>query len=253
MQAAETWFERREFGDGVSLLWEPYVHAFFRCNIWLVRGRERDLLIDSGMGLRALRPELGLTLGKPVIAAATHAHVDHIGGLHEFTDRRAHHAEAAAYVDMPDDVTVANLFREIEEPVSALPAAGWTIEAYRLAPAPIAQVLDSGDLIDLGDRRLNVLHLPGHSPGCVGFFDEMHGLLFSGDALYDGELLDGLPHSNIGDYAETMERLLDLPIRLGHGGHGPSFDEARKRVLIAEYLAGKRVQGCPGRQEDRGC
>jgi glyoxylase-like metal-dependent hydrolase (beta-lactamase superfamily II) len=246
MRVAETWFERREVGDGVSLFWEPHVHPFFRCNIWLVRGRERDLLIDSGMGLRALTPALGLTLGKPVIAVATHAHVDHIGSLHEFADRRGHAAEAAAYDDMPDDVTLADLFREIEGPVTALPGDGWAARDYRLTPAPLSHALDGGEVIDLGDRRLRVLHLPGHSPGCVGFFDEARGVLFSGDALYDGELLDDLRHSHVGDYAKTMARLLELPIAIGHGGHGPSFDEARKRALIEEYLAGKRRQGCPG-------
>jgi glyoxylase-like metal-dependent hydrolase (beta-lactamase superfamily II) len=246
MEVAETWFERREAGDGVSLLWEPHVHPFFRCNIWLVRGRDRDLLIDSGMGLRALRPALGLTPGKPVIAAATHAHVDHIGSLHEFEDRRGHAAEAEAYDDMPDDVTLADLFRAVERPVGALPRAGWTAETYHLAPAPLSARLDAGEVIDLGDRRLRVLHLPGHSPGCVGFLDEARGVLFSGDALYDGELLDDLRHSRVEDYAETMAWLRDLPIRVGHGGHGPSFDAARMRVLIEQYLAGKRRQGCPG-------
>ena len=80
----------------------------------------------------------------------------------------------------------------------------------------------------------------------VGLFDEAGGVLFSGDALYDGELLDDLPHSNVAHYAQTMERLRDLDIRIGHGGHGPSFDNARKAVLIEDYLAGKRIQGCPG-------
>lgn len=246
MRVAEHWFESREIGDGVTLFREPHVHPFFQCNIWLVRGRDRDLLIDSGMGLRPLSPALGLTPGKPVIAVATHAHVDHIGALHEFADRRAHRAEAAAYDDMPDDVTVADLYRAWPEPVSALPSAGWTVESYALTPAPLSQVMERDDVIDLGDRRFRVLHLPGHSPGCVGFFDELRGVLFSGDALYDGELLDDLRHSNVDDYAETMAQLIALPIRIGHGGHGPSFDEARKGVLIAEYLAGKRVQGCPG-------
>jgi glyoxylase-like metal-dependent hydrolase (beta-lactamase superfamily II) len=245
MRVAEHWFERRAVGDGVDLIWEPYIHPFFRCNIWLVRGRDADLLIDSGMGLRALAPALGLTPGKPVIALATHAHVDHIGSLHEFQDRRAHAAEAGAYDDMPDDVTVADMFRAQPDPVSALPAAGWTVEAYRLTPAPLSRVMAGGETIDLGDRVFRVLHLPGHSPGCVGVFEDARGLLFSGDALYDGELLDDLRHSSVAAYAETMARLLELPIRTGHGGHGPSFDEARKRVLIDEYLAGKRLQGCP--------
>ena len=43
----------------------------------------------------------------------------------------------------------------------------------------------------------------------------------------------------------TMERLRELDIRIGHGGHCASFDRARKDVLVEEYLAGRRRQGCP--------
>ncbi len=246
MITASEWFEHRAMDDGVDLFKEPHVHGFFRCNIWLVRGRDRDLLIDSGMGLRALRPALGLTPGKPIIAVATHAHVDHIGSLHEFTDRRAHRAEAQAYEEMPDDVTLASMFRELDAPVTALPHIHWTAADYSLAPAPISVTLDADDVIDLGDWRFRVLHLPGHSPGCIGFFDEARGVLFSGDALYDGQLLDDLAHSHVADYAQTMEQLRNLDIHIGHGGHGPSFDNSRKTVLIEDYLAGLRIQGCPG-------
>lgn len=246
MKVAERWFERRELGGGISLIREPAVHGFFRCNIWLVTGSDRDLVIDFGMGLADLRPALALTPGKPVVAVATHAHVDHIGSLHEFDDRRAHRAEADAYASMPDDVTLAPLFRELAEPVTALPHAGWSASAYRLVPAPIGAPLDAGDVIDLGDRRFELLHLPGHSPGCIGLFDAADGVLFTGDALYDGPLIDDFPHSNAASYAATMAQLRALDIRVGHGGHGPSFDNARKNQLVEEYLAGKRVQGCPG-------
>jgi len=239
------WFERTEFGEGVSLITEPHVHPWFRCNIWLVRGCDRDLLIDSGMGLRTLKPVLALAPGRPLIAVATHAHVDHIGSLHEFDDRRAHSAEAEAYADMPDEVTVANLFREEAQPVTALPHTGWTPQGYRLTPAPIHYMLEAGDVVDLGDRTFRLIHLPGHSPGSIGLFDEAAGVLFSGDALYDGELLDELPHSNVASYVGTMAVLRDLDINVGHGGHGPSFDNARKLTLIEDYLAGKRAQGCP--------
>ena len=102
-----------------------------------------------------------------------------------------------------------------------------------------------GDRIDLGGRSLTVLHLPGHSPGSVGFFDERNGILFSGDALYDGELIDDFPRSDVEHYQATMLRLAALPIGVGHGGHGPSFDEVRKNRLVREYLEGRRVQGCP--------
>ncbi len=44
------WFSRKKIDHDMTLLWEPHVVAFARCNIWHIRGRDRDLLIDSGMG-----------------------------------------------------------------------------------------------------------------------------------------------------------------------------------------------------------
>lgn len=189
---------------------------------------------------------LDLTPDKPVIAVATHAHVDHIGSLHEFEDRRAHVAEAVAYATMPDAVTLADHFRAQPEPVSAPPHAGWSPADFRLEPAPLRATLEADDVIDLGDWRFRLLHLPGHSPDSIGLFDEARGIVFTGDALYDGQLLDDLPHSNVRHYVQTMALLGSLSIKMGHGGHGPSFSNERKITLVEEYLAGKRVQGCPG-------
>ena len=44
------WYETIRIGDGVTLIHEPWIKPFFRCNIWHVRGRDRDLLFDSGLG-----------------------------------------------------------------------------------------------------------------------------------------------------------------------------------------------------------
>lgn len=48
---AEQWFRRETFPDGVTLLSETYVDPFARCNVWHVRGRRRDLVIDTGLGV----------------------------------------------------------------------------------------------------------------------------------------------------------------------------------------------------------
>jgi len=93
-------------------------------------------------------------------------------------------------------------------------------------------------VIDLGDRRLAVLHLPGHTPGEIGLWEEATGLLFSGDCVYEsGILLDELPESNVADYVKSMRRLRDLPVRIVHGGHDDSFGRGRLLELIDEYVA----------------
>ena len=91
-------------------------------------------------------------------------------------------------------------------------------------------------MVDLGDRQFRVLHLPGHSPDSIALFDEADGLFFSGDAIYDDMLIDGLPDSDRAAYRRTMQRLLDLPIRIGHGGHGPDFSGPRMIEIATDYL-----------------
>lgn len=230
------WFGKRTLEEGLELITEPYVDAYFSANMFLLRGRDADLLVDTGMGILPLKPVLDLTPGKPVIAVATHIHLDHVGALFEFEERAGPVWSAAHFATMPDDKTYAHEYRALSEPVTRLPYEDWRVEAYRLKPAPLTRLLAEGDRIDLGDRAFTVLHLPGHAPDQIGLFDEKDGLFFSGDAIYDDTLLDTMPDSDPAIYRETMKRIMNLPIRLGLGGHGPGFDRARMVEIARGYL-----------------
>jgi glyoxylase-like metal-dependent hydrolase (beta-lactamase superfamily II) len=218
------------------MLTEPFVNPYMRANIWRLRGRDADLLIDTGMGLAPLAPEIDTQPGKPLIVVATHIHLDHVGSLHEFALRFGPATSADDFATMPDRVTYADEFRHLDAAVTELPEPGWKATDYNIKPAPLTRRLDEGDMVDLGDRRFTVLHLPGHSPDSIALLDEKDGILFSGDAIYDDTLLDDMPDSDRAAYRRTMERLLSLPIRIGHGGHGPSFDQKRMRAIARDYL-----------------
>lgn len=105
----------------------------------------------------------------------------------------------------------------------------------------MTRTLTDGDRIDLGGRTLTVLHLPGHTPGCLALLEERTGTLYSGDIVYDGQLIDDLPDSDRAAYRRTMQLLADLDVTTVHLGHGPSFDRARLRELAAAYL---RLSDC---------
>ena len=98
---AHRWFDRATIDDGITLLWEPHVIPLMRCNIWHVQGRDRDLVIDTGMGVMSLTEEMSDLLDKPVTAVATHGHDDHIGGHHEFSDVVVHTHEAHLLLSAP--------------------------------------------------------------------------------------------------------------------------------------------------------
>ena len=106
-----------------------------------------------------------------------------------------------------------------------------------VTPAAATTTLVEGDKIDLGDRHFEILHLPGHSHGSIGLWDAISGVLFSGDAIYDGPLIDVLPESDIEVYIRTMKRLRELPVSAVHAGHEPSFGRERLVELAEAYLA----------------
>jgi len=230
------WFLKIIVDDVTTMLTEPFVHPYMRANLWHVKGRDADLLVDTGMGIRPLAPEIDTPPGKPLLVVATHIHLDHVGSLHEFPQRLGPAQSAAAFADMPDALTYADEFRHLYAAVSALPHSGWSATAYAIKPAPLTRTLTEGDTVDLGDRRFTVLELPGHSPDSIALLNEQDGLFFSGDAIYDDTLLDDMPDSDRSAYRRTMRRLIDLPISIGHGGHGPSFDRARMKAIARDYL-----------------
>ena len=230
------WYRLSDAGYGVTRITEPYVDPYYSANLYFLRGRDRDLLVDAGMGIMPLRPVLPLSEGQPVLALATHIHVDHVGALHEFADRAGLAAEAALYETMPDHATYAEEYREREMPVTRSPYPDWDIARYRLESAPLTLPLKEGDRVDLGDRAFAVLELPGHSP-CIALFDEATGVLFAGDAIYDDQLLDNMPCSDKAAYRATMRRLIDeVDPRIVFGGHGEPFDGKRMREIARGYL-----------------
>lgn len=247
---AQQWFQRQRFAGDITLLSEPYVDAFARCNIWHVRGRDRDLLIDTGLGLCSLREAAADLFARPITAVLTHSHFDHIGGAHEFSERAAHALERAALAEpsgfagltaraLGDDLVRQLRAAGYDVPdrlLTALPNADFALDEFSVRAAPLTAALRDGDVMDLGDRAFEVMHLPGHSPGSIALWESARRVLFSGDAIYDGPLLFELPGSSIADYARTLERLLRLPVEVVHAGHDPSFGRQRLHEIARNHL-----------------
>ncbi|MEO8329040.1 MAG: MBL fold metallo-hydrolase, partial [Candidatus Nanopelagicales bacterium] len=190
------WFTSEELSHGVTRILEPAVDPFLRANIWHVQGSDHDLLVDTGMGIASLRHAFPELFEREPIVFITHGHYDHTGGAHEFTQRWAHTAEASA-LEHPEDATLitselsssfaaalaadspTGVAREFL--VDAVPTATYDVAAFSTVPSPVTYAAHDGDVIDLGDRAFEVMHLPGHTPGSAGLFEAETGILFTGD------------------------------------------------------------------------
>ena len=170
LPVAASWFSVTWVTGRTAVITEPHVDEFLQGNIWYLRGRERDLLVDTGNGIAPLRPVLARfsrsERPREIVALATHAHADHIGGFHEFERRLLHPAEANAAAragDEPPLLTatwVAKLGAQLADDGTAsarprrcrsrMPAS--TRPPSASPPPPRRTSSQGGDVIDLGGR-----------------------------------------------------------------------------------------------------
>ena len=243
--SSDSWYEIKKLDDDISLILESQISPDWRCNIWHVRGRDCDLIIDTGLGLRPIAQDITEITERPVIALCTHSHHDHSGGLFQFESRCGHHAEADIFANPTRQTTTADLMEA--QYVKVSPYGGFDVDAWCVQPAPLTNEVEEGDIIDLGDRSFQVLHFPGHSPGSIALWEEKTGIMFTGDTLYDGVLFDHLYHSVPELFRESLQRLKTFPLRTVHGGHDASFDNKRMQIIVDEYMNGQRSMLCPNK------
>jgi glyoxylase-like metal-dependent hydrolase (beta-lactamase superfamily II) len=234
----ENWYQTKKIGDDVTYICEPYIKEFYRCNIWHVRGSQSDLLVDSGMGVVSLTDWVSIVTEKDIAAVASHTHFDHIGCHHEFKHCIVHSAEADLLANPTRENTLVEPY-VTDDIFTQLPPQPYVSETYAVKKASQAEIVEDGHVIDLGNRQFEVIHTPGHSPGGIALFEHKTGILFSGDLHYDGLLIEDTYHSNQSDYQNSMERLLELPVNIVHGGHFASFGADRHHSLIRNWLDSK--------------
>jgi glyoxylase-like metal-dependent hydrolase (beta-lactamase superfamily II) len=250
LHIADHWYEIEQLDDTLFKIWEPHVIDFMQANMFVVQGERECLLIDGGNGVVPLRPFLSAHGLNPTVIVASHSHADHIGALHEWPVTLVHASEAQGLATLDPDVTLAKpgysimdigtLMTDGSGPtgatIAALPYVGFTAKDFMLKPPPVVNPIEDGAIIDVGGRRFEVLHLPGHCPGQLAFWDEANKVLIGCDAIYDYPPLDTLHHSDKAEYRTSFERLLKLEPRVTHGGHMGPMGLARYREVIEDYL-----------------
>jgi len=256
LPVADPWFSVETVDDGIVMLSEPHVARLWRANMFLIRGRTHDLLVDTGMGIGPLRTTLAGLTDRPIAVFTTHSHLDHIGGHPAFADGEiiVHAAEQAplqnpvapsglSYASLPDSRRAeyrAAGFDTDGLMVDAVPHKQYDIAAHRFAGVRATRLVDEGDVIDLGTRRFTVLHVPGHSPGSIALWEAATGTLIAGDAVYDGILIDSTADAHIPTYLRTMARLRELPVTVVHAGHRRAFGRDRLHQIIDAYISSRR-------------
>lgn len=176
---------------------------------YLLNGGQRSLLIDTGLGIENIYDEVIKLTGKPVTAVATHIHWDHIGGHKYFPDFYAHGAELD-WLNGGFPLSLDTIKEMVLDRCD--PPEGFNVEHYEFFQGTPTSLLSDGDVIDLGGRRVEVLHTPGHSPGHLCFWEPATGYLFTGDLVYKDVLFAYYPSTDPEAYLTSLEKVAALPV-----------------------------------------
>jgi len=240
VKVSSDWFEVSRAAEGVYAIAEP--RQFQEAISYLIVGRERALLFDTGLGLVPIRPVVEELTSLPVEVLNSHTHFDHVGGNAEFA--------AILAIDSPYTRANSRGFPHAELAGEVTPEAfcqgaprGADTAGYHTRAWKAGRAVGDGDRVDLGGRVLEVLHVPGHTPDAVALLDRAAGLLWTGDTYYEGPIWLYVPETSLDDYERSIARLAALPglERLLPGHNAASADPAglaRARDAIRRVRAG---------------
>ena len=120
--------------------------------------------------------------------------------------------------------------------------AGFKPENYAIPAFKISHFVKNGDVIDLGDRQLEVLETPGHTPDSICLLDRQHKLLFVGDSFYAGPIFLYVPETDMAAYTRSVDKLVKLVPQLDLLLPSHNFPEAKPQMLVRLQEAFREVK-----------
>ena len=228
------WFEVYRVAPQTLAIYEP--HQSEETISYLILGRERALLFDTGMGIGDLKALIAGLTKLPVVVLNSHTHDDHVGNNWQFdtvfgmdtsfTRESAKGSKADAQAEVAPGEVCGKLPK------------GFDRAAYATRPWKVSKWMHDGDRIDLGGRTLEILATPGHTPDAICLFDRANGLLFTGDTYYPGTVWIYRPETDLAAYGRSVRRLaaLEPEVKLVLGAHNvPVAAPAVLRELAAAF------------------
>lgn len=203
----DDWFDVEKITEYLFAISEPrhYEHTV----VYLLIGNDRAILIDTGCGVGNLRRVVEQLTSLPITVVNTHTHLDHLGSNRQFSE--------IVMFDHPRSRSLSSMgapretlhWELLNEAVVTPPwPRGFRLEEAGLPPFYVSRWVQDGEMLEIGDIRLRILHTPGEAPDHICLLDETHRILFSGDILLDGAVWSHLDGGDIHDLRTSYERLM---------------------------------------------
>lgn len=201
------WFEVYEVEAGVWAIYEPF--QWQEVISYLIIGSDAALLFDSGNGIGNIKAIVDQLTDRPVQVLNSHSHFDHIGGNYQFETVLSPSTEFSIANSRGNDSEQIKTEVSADALCKELPT-GVTEENHRSKAYAISGMVADGDSIDLGNRKFEVLLIPGHTDDSLALLERETGFLWTGDSFYEGPIWLYFPETDLAEYKKSLDRLVEL-------------------------------------------
>ena len=202
----QDWFQVYKILPDIYVFYEPYQYE--EAISTLILGEDKTILIDTGCGIGNIRKAVEEITDTPVMVLNTHAHNDHIAQNYLFDEISmldhpwSHKAQQGLPMsEMAHLIADGMLWKPLPE--------NFDPDNYVVPGFNVTKWLKDGEVIDLGNRTLEVMHTPGHTPDSVCLLDREDRLFFTGDMFYTGAIYTYLNGGDLPTFIDSYMRMLD--------------------------------------------
>lgn len=158
-----------------------HIHDSLGVYCTLITGTHSALLVDTGYGFNDLVSCIRSITDLPIMVINTHGHVDHIQGNRHFKEVMIHPGDRTMSHFHSTFLVKTHVHHKKEYMLTA-PESRHVKDYYRLNKYRTRAVKD-GQVIDLGNTKIEIIHTPGHTKGSICLLDHGHRLLLTGDTV----------------------------------------------------------------------
>ncbi|WP_433596304.1 MBL fold metallo-hydrolase [Lysinibacillus xylanilyticus] len=219
VEIKDSWFTVNQI-DNTTFAISEYGH-WEQVHSYLLIGEEKAALIDTGLGIDNIKRITDQLTNLPIIVLTTHVHWDHIGSHGEFKNIYVHKDEEDWLVNGIKKLSIEQIRKDVSRDITIPTPETFNPDTYKPFQGNPTGLLNDGDEIEIGNRKLTIYHTPGHSPGHISILDNSKGYLFTGDLLYDGTPVYAFfPTTNPEDLTQSLKKISNIPnVTKIYGGH----------------------------------
>ena len=201
----------------------------FLDTMWLVIGKSKAALIDTGFGADNIKAYISTITNLPVVVLNTHADPDHIGGNPLFNE---------CYLSKRDVPIIPWASSKAKRLSDIKFLTGNDLDLYKYIEEHLVDSvpfnrkdIEEDDIIDLGGTKLEAIALPGHSKGSMGYIDKKNLRVFTGDTILPDPWLFMERCLSMETYLRTLEHFKDRTKDIEYIYCGHSVESLDRNVL----------------------